>query len=228
MRNRITSQRKGKSNIRTTRRILATGHNESGGIYSSFSPLFLPSPPFSFFSRCSKSSRPTLRIHARHALRLGRSISANGDYIFQPGTHPTSDVNTARWYTPRCYFPYSLLIALAILSTSSQRIGHSMTMIVMVPALGLPSLFPSISRGENIIFYSTAEWLPADLAEQRARRREIILWLSFPNPPWWERRCRTLATPTKNFYHKKEARSAMRTKRKIRVNRMSGLKIFAN
>jgi len=39
-------------------------------------------PRFLFAPLTTQEPRPTLRMHARHALRLGRSISANGDYIF--------------------------------------------------------------------------------------------------------------------------------------------------
>lgn len=124
--------------------------------------------------------RPALRVHARHALRLGRSISANGDYIFRPGTHPTSDVNTA----PTVYAPTlllsvpSLLIALARTSLSCLRARSeydTLTMIVMVSALSrnYPAPFSQIfsfllffawktSRHYSLLFTppSDIEWFP--------------------------------------------------------------------
>lgn len=160
MRNGITSRRNGESLGPVIYALLGAYLQPGTTEANLFSPpVFAPLPP-------RQEPRPTLRVHARHALRLGRSISANGDYIFQPGTHPTSDVNRARRCTPRRYFPYSLLIALARISRSRLRARNEqdiLTMIVMVPSRNCCFPFSQISPFSS----ERRQVVPTDFVERR-------------------------------------------------------------
>lgn len=195
-------------NIRTARRILATGAQRKR--------IYFPSPVFSLLPP-QEEPRPTLRVHARHALRLGRSISANGDYIFQPGTHPTSDVNIARRYTPRRYFPYSLLIALARISRSRLRAGHT-----NYDSYGacLREAAASLSRRHHL-------FLPRPSGSHWFSRRHDTYSPTFANSPGKQETSRgTLfnITSMKNPFAAKEHNRLCECnvyKRKIRGNKMS-------
>lgn len=148
----------------------ATEAGESIFLHS-LSLSLLPPPPPQVLCECTPGTPQ----------RLGPSISANGDYIFRPGTHrrPT--------YAPTATFPcpvpngrYSRARAVVYEANPVEswfRLSRCLSAFL--------SLFPELAkRYHPTDSPRTVKWFPLILPN--AATRETLLWLS--NPPGWKYR----------------------------------------